>query len=235
MLPSIKDEWASEIPFKSYEHVFIVSKIQDFLHRRKALEQDFKGLSVGSTLGVAIDSHRVEVVRFLLEKGADPNGWSYVEFISHLAHAASVKNQEAFQLLLDNGAQPQQSGALWEAAEGGNNNAAEILIDRGVDVNEVIPFDVYEYLNERYESFRTPQLSQFAGRTRRGTPLHAAAKNNQVEMVRFLLSKGANKDLKNLRAETAEDIAATNVGPLESDPESIAEENRRLHILDMLE
>ena len=43
------------------------------------------------------------------------------------------------------------------------------------------------------------------------TPLHKAAKNGHVDMVKLLISNGANKNIKNNDGKTAKDIAAENV------------------------
>ena len=90
-----------------------------------------------------------------------PHRNSYVTSISHLAHAARFENQEIIKLSLDHGAHLQVSGALWQAAEAGNIAAAEVLVDRGVDVDEIIPDKNHDDLK-----FRAAQVEKFLSHSR---------------------------------------------------------------------
>ena len=154
--------------------------------------------------------------------------------ISHLAHAASVGNLEVCKLLLDHGAHPHGCGGLWEAASAGNIAIAELLIDRGVDVNETISHKIQENLRPFKDHGRLKQLERFMKESQQGTPLHAAAFHDKADMIEFLLSRGANKDVQNDEGETASDIVdLMGCGPPE--PEDIQMPlERRYEILDIL-
>ena len=66
--------------------------------------------------------------------------------------------------------------------------------------------------------------------------MHAAACAEQVETVRYLLSKGANKNIRDLDNETAEENVLENcIGPPETFPRALAAKKRRMQILKMLQ
>lgn len=71
---------------------------------------------------------------------------------------------------------PHGSALLHKAAEGGCLDIAELLLERGVDINAM---------------------------TGIGTPLHRAANEGQVEMVSFLIDSGAGVNLRETRGITA--------------------------------
>jgi ankyrin repeat protein len=120
-------------------------------------------------------------VERLLEAGADPDVVDSNEN-AMLAVAAMTGRLEIAQLLLDAGADVngtrnydnQTASALYSAVSFQHNDIAELLINYGADVN-------WLWDDER-EFF--------------GTPLHAAAWNNDVEMVRQLIENGADPNLR---------------------------------------
>ncbi|CAI6101075.1 unnamed protein product [Clonostachys chloroleuca] len=63
---------------------------------------------------------------------------------------------------------------------------------RGMDVNELDRWNMTDRLDDLI-----------------GTPLHGAVVDEQGEMVRFLLSRGARTDIKDGEGKTARDIAET--------------------------
>jgi len=126
----------------------------------------------------AIQMEKVEMVRLLLEKGADANSRGGVA----LAMAADQGNMEMVRLLLDKGANPEGKDgfggtALLKAVERGNIDVVKLLLDKGA--------------NTEAKSGNGP------------TALHLAATRGDTEVVKLLLEKGANIDAGNGVAETA--------------------------------
>lgn len=145
---------------------------------------------VGTPLSLAIATQNVEMVRFLLERGADANGMEWLPPVTFLARAASFKSQEILLALLDHGAKVDGSSALYSAAEYGHVNSVELLLTRGADLNELAMID--------YGA---------KGLYNAGTALHVAVDNGQTEIVKFLLKRGARADIKDEEGKTARDLA----------------------------
>ncbi|KAF1959242.1 hypothetical protein CC80DRAFT_591298 [Byssothecium circinans] len=82
------------------------------------------------------------MVRFLLEKGVDPNGRYWIPFDSFLMKTASLSSPNIMISLLDHDAAIQGSLVLSSAAEEGRIDSAKILLERGADINEVFDLDL---------------------------------------------------------------------------------------------
>ncbi|KAH8701858.1 ankyrin repeat-containing domain protein [Talaromyces proteolyticus] len=135
---------------------------------------------IGSPLTVAIQRQDVEMVRFLLSKGADANDQYWIPNDTVLARAASLPSLEILTLLLEHGAKIQGSKALKSAAENGRIDAATMLLARGADINEVFRHDLWD---------------DDAAKDTIGTALHVAVQHDQEDFVRFLLQRGVRTDL----------------------------------------
>ncbi len=149
---------------------------------------------IGSPLTVAIQRQDVDMVRFLLSKGADPNDQYWIPNDTVLARAASLPSQEILNLLLEQGAKIQGSKALKGAAEGGRIDAATVLLARGADINEV---------------FRHGLWDDDTAKDTIGTALHVAVQHDQKEFVQFLLQQGARTDLADGEGITPRQLAET--------------------------
>jgi len=109
----------------------------------KLIESDQKILTsdsvYGSVLHMVISYGSDNMVRWLLDQGADPNMKSKHEELSCLRCAIGKKNIELVRLLLDHGAALDTtdtlSNPLYGAIYYGNIEIAKLLIDRGLDVN----------------------------------------------------------------------------------------------------
>jgi len=130
----------------------------------------------------AVRSNDPAVVAELLDAGADPNAVDS-RGNAALALAAMSGKLEIARLLLDAGADvdgtkiddstEELTSALYQAVYMQHNDVAELLIANGADVNWL--------WDNKKETW--------------GTPLHAAAWFNNVEMVQRLIDNGADPDL----------------------------------------
>ena len=123
--------------------------------------------TVETPLIEAARNGRVEVVKFLIENGADINLQGEAWY-APLHCAAQNGHVKVVKILLENGAEVDRfsNKPLHRTAEIGNIEIAEILLAYGADIN-----------TEKGRGF---------------TPLHVAAGWGQAEMVRYLLVRGAN-------------------------------------------
>ncbi len=133
-----------------------VERVKAILKRKPKLLNEFAPDGF-QPLGLASFFGHVEVVRYLLESGAEVNT-------------------------------PSQNGLkvtpLNSAAAGRHYEIAMLLLERDANPN-------------------IRQEGDFV-------PLHSAAMNGQIEMVKILLQYGADKDLKSLDGKTARDYALEN-------------------------
>ena len=107
----------------------------------------------------------VEIVKYLLEKGANPNV-RQESGVTPLAFAAIGGHTEVMEILIAHGANPNLSVVMELAARGGHVEAVKILLEHGADINVKV--------------------------TDGGTALTVAVSRQHVELVKFLLSKGAD-------------------------------------------
>jgi len=128
----------------------------------------------GTALQVAATTNNTELVRYLLEKKADPNITRPGEYKqsrrSPLHAAAGHRNVEMIRLLLSGGANPTEApGILHWATELGVVKIIDLLLDTGLDINL---------------SFNSS-----------GTALQVAAIMNNTEVVKHLLEKKADPNI----------------------------------------
>lgn len=153
----------------------------------------------------AVEDDNLELVQFLLEKGADPSsGDANCRTPLHLAvdldrpHAVEI-----VQLLLAHGADVNATAVsvglygtpLAIAAKKNNQKMALLLLSQGADINEGI---------SRFDDEGRSILES--------TPLHQAASYGHADMMRFLIEQGKGKiqlDVKDRNGLTAFEIAAT--------------------------
>jgi ankyrin repeat protein len=124
-----------------------------------------------------------EFTEYLLSLGADPNAVSS-DTISPLAYAAFQYNSpEMVELLLQHGARVNGSSALAAAAQKGYLATAKYLLDHGADIN-----DPGNWVQPSF-------------------PLQIAVKYGHAEMVKLLLSGGADLELHDGSGRTPIDVA----------------------------
>ena len=136
---------------------------------------------------MAISQQLPEKTQFLLSKGVNPNSWGFLPEDTLLSRAARYPSVENVNLLLEYGAQVPGSHALRLAAENGNFDVARRLLEVDADVNEVFT------IGPIVDQGETDNL---------GTALHAAARNNRVEIAKFVLDHGADAAIKDQEGMT---------------------------------
>jgi ankyrin repeat protein/predicted negative regulator of RcsB-dependent stress response len=153
---------------------------------REALE---KGADVNTAgpggqvpLMIALTLGKAEMVRLLLEKGANVNARIGIMQAPPLYYAAKNGNTEITMLLLQKGAAVNgrsDSGqtALFAAAGEGKTGMVKLLIEKGADINA---------RDGNYEQ----------------TPMHTAAENNRGDVVKLLLEKGADVNIRDKKQWT---------------------------------
>jgi ankyrin repeat protein len=124
---------------------------------------------------------QAEIVRALLDAGANINARTIISGWTPLMAAASESKTAIVQILLDRGADinaqsPDGTTPLMIAARSGHVATVQVLLDRGAEVNQRSPDGV--------------------------SALAAAAAFGQLQIVRLLLSRGAKDDGGALQAAT---------------------------------
>lgn len=194
-----------------------------------------RGASIKSTniLQHAIPSHwspddNFEMVNFLLDNGADPNGiLDDKESLLPLQLAAREGRKSVVRALLEHGADVDRQNdegwtALHEAAKMGIDEVVRFLVDDyNADTNKkLINGSVALHLAAQANHIRCVQALLDRGQNVNvtnsdgRTALHIAADNGCVEIVQFLLERDADVTIQDSRAGmTAMDIAEFNLSP----------------------
>lgn len=146
----------------------------------KAVDPDFFISWHGDVLRSAAARGDIEWVRFCLEHGANPNLNKVDEFKTILTTAAERGSLETVASLLKHGAWLRGSGALVMTAEAGKEDVFRYLLDQGADVNEIEDED------------DTDEREALELRS----ALHKAAAKGNSTVVKLLLDRGAEVELK---------------------------------------
>jgi ankyrin repeat protein len=144
----------------------------------------------GDALVVAVDYNKGDMVKWLLEHGANVSLHEGVDGLTTLGNAAVEASPDIISMLVNSGAELKGSRALELAARAGRLDNAAILLDLGADINEVLSADSWCVHNRDKE----------AGL---GSALHAAASEGHTMVVSLLLEKGADVQLKDSKGRTA--------------------------------
>jgi ankyrin repeat protein len=155
-------------------------------------------------LHVASRCGTLEVVRLMLEYGADPNVQD--EDKSTPLHLASrCGHVNIARLLLERGADVNARDAdgwtsLHQASRGGYVEVVQLLLDHGVDVNaQNLYTSTPPHLSSGHGHVDIPKaLPEFDMEVDASSwsPLHLASQEGHLEVVRLLLTRGANLNVK---------------------------------------
>ena len=188
-------------------------------------------------LSAAITSGNLEMVRVLLELGANPN--TREDFGYPIIYGAAQEgNTEVVRLLIDAGADVDGSAALWTAIDHGRTEVVRLLVEAGADVNPKDPWnqgssfrtlakisgnpEIVQILVDagakEEEGFTVTNEGQVIEAFEDGYPttasgLYDAAANNDVEAVRDLVDAGVDVNAKSTVGESILTNAVIRAGP----------------------
>ena len=160
----------------------------------------------------------IEIVRFILRKGADINTKNNIGGTA-LMLAAENGNTEIVNLLLDKGADINSKdkdgwGALIFAAQNGHTEIITLLLDKGVDINLKTNIGtttlMFAAKNGHTETVTLllDKGSDIHAKFKNGaTALMAAARKGHTETVQLLIDKGANINAKMVNGKSALTVA----------------------------
>lgn len=136
-----------------------------------------------------------DVVKWLLEHGADPNAG--YEYDTPMSRAALWGKVEIVKLLLSYGGDVKRGDVLHWAVERDDNTCEilTLLLDHGAQLDRL-----------RFDG-REPRWSVF-GVKGLGTPMHRAVARGNVDAVSLLLERGADKKIKDTHGRTVVQLAA---------------------------
>ncbi len=152
-------------------------------------------------LQVAVNNQDIEAVRFLLENGADVNAVDHYQGAA-IHHAARLNDDTIFFLLLEHGADVHAPGWAETALSIARTHG------RGRVVEALLVLDAQKDLHSACALGDLPRVKQLLGEDRseldaRGpdgrTPLVCAILGDQLHVVRYLLSQGADVKVPNAR------------------------------------
>lgn len=119
----------------------------------------------------------IKAVKFLINKGAQLNAKNYFQ-TNALELAVTANNGAIVKFLIEKGAEGDLSKLLMKAVRDNREltESVKVLVNKGADINMVSGAMDYPYVND--------------------SVLIIAAQNNYMEIVKFLLAKGAKHDVK---------------------------------------
>ncbi|QPG95292.1 hypothetical protein C2857_000022 [Epichloe festucae Fl1] len=139
---------------------------------------------IGDALSFEAYNGNVDILRFLLENGQDPNDtWGCNDWEPGVCALLGKKpSLEILRLLLQHGWTQKESGTHIAAAELGNMEALQLLVENGADLESTEAW------------WANPAVIE--GSDVWGTALYRAALKGQKESVSYLLQKGASVRFK---------------------------------------
>jgi ankyrin repeat protein len=166
-----------------------------------------KGRITSTPLWHAVDSGNIEVVKLLVEAGADVNAGSWPP----LCQAVDEKDTAIAEYLIDHGANvdyPKDWGPLQEAATF-SIEMVKLLLARGANVNGGLQPTIHAGIRSGHRDIVELLIQHGADVNAKDewgrgyTPLQRAAIRGKPELVELLLEAGADISVKNDRGQTA--------------------------------
>ncbi|KAK6329625.1 hypothetical protein TWF730_006173 [Orbilia blumenaviensis] len=186
---------------------FGLTPLTEELLARQGADLESKNVH-STTLWVAADGGHEEVVKLLLNKGADLEVKSGYKKTTALWIAADKGHEEIVKLLLNKGADleaKRNDGCtpLYAAAERGHEKIVKLLLSKNADL-EAKRFDICTPLHTavRYGHEEVVKLLLNKGADLEAkeyddnTPLHTAVEQGHEEVVKLLLNKNADLEAK---------------------------------------
>jgi ankyrin repeat protein len=206
------------------QDIFIASYNGDLEAVKRLIEQDPKLVNSRNSLGrfpleIAAQTGRMEIVRFLLEKGADVNLNRDGSTALHMAALYGGKT-ELVVLLLEKGADmnartKRGDTPLNLAVIGGQRAIADLLLDRGAKINlenqdftRLLAMAAAAGIKRIVEIALTKEVDFFIKTGTGATLLHSAAEGGLTELADTLLSKRLDIGAADIYGETALHVAA---------------------------
>ncbi|PWY69624.1 ankyrin [Aspergillus sclerotioniger CBS 115572] len=145
-----------------------------------------------SVLGIAVNDESMAV--WLLDNGADPNKRTFMD-VTPLSWAVEWGSISVIKAMLDRTTDIHAGQVLHHAARRASDTiqVLEMLIEKGAPLNTPM-----------YQDSNTVSMQCFMSL---GTPLHTAAELGNLDVVRLLLSKGADPTVKDYQGKTVIELA----------------------------
>jgi hypothetical protein len=160
---------------------------------------------------------RTALVRFLLDNGANPNqvqGPDRNGPGTCLRTAVQRSSLEVIELLIQHGAQIEQSGAMHQAAENGRIDVMDLLLCYGANVNEQLWTNL-DYSARSRTKLKTEQgiisdvSDDYRPKWSHETPLHSSVLHRQIEATAWLVRHGVDASITDSKEWSAKDMATT--------------------------
>ena len=192
-------------------------KLLDFLISR-GVDINRRGSMVGTPVLMALDTGASDAALDLIGRGADISSAKFQP--TAIEDAAQFCNGKVIDALVKKGCDPndlpgKRADPLEIAARSGNEDSAKALIQDGANVN----FEDNDHTPPLFTAVQTddPPMVQFfldhgadinePSSSDGSTPLMMAAGWTNGDMIKFLISKGANVDARDHDGHTALDIS----------------------------
>jgi hypothetical protein len=112
--------------------------------------------------------------------------------LTPMSEAMCLASLDAINLLFDRGGNIKRGQLLYNAVQRASPDARELvsfLLDRGISINDI-----------QYQNYARSWRDRFPFGL--GTPLHYAAQEGKVQLVKLLLYRGADPTVKDTKGRT---------------------------------